>query len=218
MAGAALVVGLVLAGVAVAPPASATVCPPAAAAPFTDVPIDHPFCREIATVEEKGVTTGYPDGTFRPGDPITRQAVAAMLWRAANADHPGLEPAPCVAPPFPDVPISHPFCGHIRDAALLNIFNGYDDGTFRPGTNISRQAVAAVLTRFPDGPIPLLVCGAAPFTDVPADHAFCNEISFLASVGVVNGYGDGTFRPGIDISRQAFAAMLVRWINELDGP
>jgi hypothetical protein len=48
---------------------------------FTDVPPSHPFEREISAVASGNIAAGYPDGTFRPGDPITRQAMAAFLAR-----------------------------------------------------------------------------------------------------------------------------------------
>lgn len=46
-----------------------------------DVPASHPFCGEIAWMLESGITTGYPDGTFRPGANVTRQSMAAFIHR-----------------------------------------------------------------------------------------------------------------------------------------
>jgi hypothetical protein len=48
---------------------------------FTDVPTSHPFHDEIAAVASGGIALGYPDGSYRPGAPITRQAMAAFLAR-----------------------------------------------------------------------------------------------------------------------------------------
>jgi hypothetical protein len=48
---------------------------------FTDVPTGHPFHGQISAVADAGITTGFPDGGFHPGDPITRQAMAAFLER-----------------------------------------------------------------------------------------------------------------------------------------
>jgi hypothetical protein len=48
---------------------------------FSDVPPSHPFSDEIEWLADSGITTGYPDGTFRPGAPVTRQAMAAYLER-----------------------------------------------------------------------------------------------------------------------------------------
>ena len=56
----------------------------------------------------------------------------------------------------------------------------------------------------------VVVRWAAPFTDVGPGHAFFGPISWLASVGVAGGFGDGSFRPTAVVSRQAMAAFLYR--------
>jgi hypothetical protein len=54
---------------------------PAGAIAFSDVPSDHDFWPEINAMSNRGVINGYDDGTFRPTAPVTRQAMAAFLWR-----------------------------------------------------------------------------------------------------------------------------------------
>ena len=51
------------------------------AKPFTDVPTSQPFCGEIAWLAENDLSNGWPDGTYRPGLTIERQAMAAFLFR-----------------------------------------------------------------------------------------------------------------------------------------
>ena len=48
---------------------------------FSDVAPDHEFAGEIDWLADVGIITGFPDGTFRPMEPITRQAAAAWLER-----------------------------------------------------------------------------------------------------------------------------------------
>ena len=50
---------------------------------FSDVSSDHPFHDEIAWLVDEGITEGWPDNTFRPTAAVTRQAVAAFLYRYA---------------------------------------------------------------------------------------------------------------------------------------
>src|SRR5699024_8251304 len=68
--------------------------------PFTDVPTSSLFYKEIAWAESEGITTGWPDDTFRPLQPINRDAMAAFLYRFQG------EPrfTPPRTSPFPDVP------------------------------------------------------------------------------------------------------------------
>ncbi|OWY61789.1 hypothetical protein B7486_61915 [cyanobacterium TDX16] len=53
-------------------------------ATFRDVPPGHPFSDEIAFTADSGIAEGFPDGTFRPGEPVSRQAMAAFLQRAQS--------------------------------------------------------------------------------------------------------------------------------------
>ena len=53
-----------------------------AAGQFTDVNENHPFFDDIEWMADTGISTGYEDGTYRPGDPVTRQAMSAFLHRA----------------------------------------------------------------------------------------------------------------------------------------
>ncbi len=62
---------------------------------FSDVPDDHRFAVEIGWLVSEGVTTGFEDGTFRPTNPVTRQAMAAFLHRYTTGTpaDPGPDPA-----------------------------------------------------------------------------------------------------------------------------
>ncbi len=177
---------------------------------FSDVPDNHPFCPEIFWMADNGVTTGYADGTFRPVAAISRQAMAAFLYRLAGSES-GPDPT-CTTSPFPDVPVDHTFCGEIDWMVDAGITGGYDDGTFRPAAAISRQAIAAFLYRMAgseSGPDP--TCSLDPFSDVPANHAFCGEIDWMVGNGITGGYDDDTFRPTVTVSRQAMSAYLFRF-------
>src|SRR5687767_12372542 len=68
-----------------------------AAHSFSDVPDTHPFHDEIAWLTQKGITTGFEDGTYRPGDPVTRQAMAAFLQRLGAASPMEWEPNDSIA-------------------------------------------------------------------------------------------------------------------------
>jgi hypothetical protein len=53
---------------------------------FSDVPVDHPFFWDIQWLAATGISTGYDDGTFRPDEPVSRQAMAAFLHRMHDLD------------------------------------------------------------------------------------------------------------------------------------
>jgi surface-anchored protein len=181
--------------------------------PFSDVPADHPFAADIDWLADEGISTGYEDGTFRPAASISREAMAAFLYRFAGSPD-GADPF-CEVAPFTDVAVTNAFCGEIAWLAGTGITEGHADGTFRPVDAVSRQAMAAFLYRFdgePDGADPH--CEAAPFGGVPVGHPFCGEISWLTDAGIAEGYPDGDYLPAAEVSRQAMAAFLHR-LSEL---
>jgi len=109
--------------------------------------------------------------------------------------------------PFPDVPPDHPFATEIGWLVAEGIATGFEDGTFRPGAAVSRQAAAAFLYRLAGEPP---ITGAAGFTDVPTDHPFHDEIAWMVTEGITTGFDDNTFRPASPVTRQAAAAFLYR--------
>jgi hypothetical protein len=189
--------------------------PPCDTSAFTDLPASNPFCDEITWMVREGITSGYPDGSFRPAAPISRQAMAAFLYRYRGEPAPS---GPCdTTGGFSDVPASHTFCHQIMWMVREGITAGYSDGTFRPTSAVSRQAVAAFLYRFAEQPAPSGACDTTGgFGDVPASHAFCHQIMWMVREEITGGYSDGTFRPTAPISRQAMAAFLYRYDQRLD--
>jgi hypothetical protein len=116
-------------------------------APFLDVPVDHPFCVEIAALASDGLVTGYADGTFGPELPLSRQAVAAILHRASSPPPPAVGPS-CYPRPFTDVGADHPYCRPIAWMVAEAVTTGFADRSFRPGETVSREAMAAFLARW----------------------------------------------------------------------
>lgn len=171
---------------------------------FTDVSIYHYFYNEISWLASTGITTGWSDGTYRPGNNINRDAMAAFLYRMAGSP---AYTAPKVAR-FKDVPTSHPFYKEISWLADQGITTGWVDGTFHPDANITREAVAAFMHRMAGSPA---AGSAASFTDVTNANPFKNSIQWMASQNITTGYSDGTYRPGEPVTREAMAAFVYRF-------
>ncbi|MCC5951183.1 MAG: S-layer homology domain-containing protein [Acidimicrobiia bacterium] len=180
-------------------------------APFTDVNDSNPFCFDISWLSARGITQGFPDGTFRPAQSIERQAMAAFLWRAAD------EPQPDDAPPvFADVGPTNPFYDAIQWMGQQGISTGtpQPDGTalFEPVDPVSRQAMAAFIWRAADEPEPT---DAPPvFADVSPANPFYDAIQWMGQQGISTGTPQPgsapLYLPGDPVSRQAMAAFLNR--------
>ncbi|OWY62501.1 hypothetical protein B7486_58085, partial [cyanobacterium TDX16] len=118
--------------------------PYAPSSQLTDVGSESRSVRDaVSWANDQGVVGGWPDATFRPAEPVTRQAAAAFLFRLR--DVPSYTPP--ANPSFTDVGVNHPFRREIEWLVAHDITDGYPDQTFRPGTAVTRQAAAAFLHR-----------------------------------------------------------------------
>jgi hypothetical protein len=133
-----------------------------AAPRYSDVPFSMPSSRAVEYLGERGIISGYSDGTFRPGAALTRGQLAKMLvstmqWGVIN-------------PPegrFTDVTNdmwAYPF---VETAAARGVVWGYMDGTFSPNSSVSRSdALRMVLSAASKHPIE----AGQLFVSLPPDH------------------------------------------------
>jgi hypothetical protein len=174
--------------------------------PFCDISPNHQFNEEIMWVADEGIANGYDDTSFRPLDAVSRQAMAAFLYRLAGSP----TYTPPATPTYADVRSSHPFRKEIEWLRREGIGSGYEDGTFRGTAPVSRQAMAAFMFRAADAPAGYRAPTTPRFTDTAVGRPFYREIHWLADEDISTGYSDGTFRPDANVSRQAMAAFLMR--------
>lgn len=96
---------------------------------------------------QKGIVSGYPDGTFKPNQAISRAEFAAIAARFA-------EMTGDQSPAFSDLAPNHWSYQAIRQVAANGWLSGYPDGAFRPDQAITRAEVATIsnrmLNRTPD--------------------------------------------------------------------
>ncbi|WP_242682013.1 S-layer homology domain-containing protein [Herbiconiux sp. SYSU D00978] len=187
---------------------------------FTDVPREAQFSNEIGWVAARGISTGWVEAngtrTYRPLQPVARDAMAAFLYRLA-----GSPPySPPTTSPFSDVPTSNQFYKEISWLAAEKISTGWPGPngtkTFRPLEPVNRDAMAAFMYRFKDEPA-YTPPAVSPFSDVRTDNQFYKQISWLASEEISTGWGEAngsrTYRPLQPVARDAMAAFMYRLIN-----
>ncbi|MDQ0495829.1 S-layer homology domain-containing protein [Paenibacillus brasilensis] len=89
---------------------------------------------------KQGLITGYPDGSFRPDQPLTRKEMAALLANALKLDIAGKTVA------FKDTQGSWA-ASYIEAVRAAGLMNGDESGSFRPDAPVSREELAAILVR-----------------------------------------------------------------------
>jgi parallel beta-helix repeat protein len=112
---------------------------PTAQVAFKDVPNNYwaqTFIQELAS---RNIIKGFPDGNFRPNDPVTRAQFAALLSQAMN------KPTKRSNVTFADVASNFWAATAIQKAYTTGFMSGYSATTFRPNENISRVQILVSL-------------------------------------------------------------------------
>lgn len=157
----------------------------------------------IAAVYERGIMTGYPDGTFQSERKLTRAELCSLLCRYLDLPA-GTETS------FSDVQGWSK--GAITALAKAGIINGYEDGTFRPNQEISREEVAVVLNNA------LKPEAAAPGTLYGDDGRIASwarqSVYNVRAQGWMTGDEYGNFNPKAKASRAEIASLMARLLKE----
>jgi hypothetical protein len=166
--------------------------PPACTAPvFGDVPCSDPFASWINELANpaRAITAGCGGGNYCPGDPVTREQMAAFLLRTQGGAT--YVPPACTAPMFLDAPCSNIFAAWINELANRGITSGCGGGNFCGADPVTRGQMAVFLSLTfalpPEGPpaaaeraaaLSRLSGGGGPTSPPPAG-------AFAALAGVV---------------------------------
>jgi S-layer homology domain len=164
---------------------------------FTDVPPGSTFYPFIRCLACKGIINGYPDGTFKPGNDVTRGQLSKIVSNSAGFSD--IQTTQM----FEDVPVGSTFFQFIGRLASRGFIGGYPcgappAGACIPPANLPYFLPNANSTR---GQISKIVANAAGFSevptgqqfqDVPASNAFYKYIYRLVLHQVMSGYPCGT--------------------------
>lgn len=180
--------------------------PKPVAGPFKDVRKGQEHYEAMAWMKSSGISTGWSDGTYRPLQPVNRDAMAAFLYRMDGSPKVTLP----TRSPFRDVRPGQEHYNAIIWAYQEGITLGWSDGTFRPTQPIARDAMAAFLYRYAGSPR-YTEPSRSPFSDVRHGQAFSREMAWMKAAGISTGWRDGTYRPLQPVKRDAMAAFLHRY-------
>ena len=115
------------------------------------------------------------------------------------------------AAPFSDTASTDWWAEAAVDLQEQGILSGYADGSFRPASPINRAEFTKLLVEaLSEKRQWSLVEGSTVFTDVRDSDWFSSYVALVYKQGIIEGYMDNTFRPGVSINRAEAAAILVR--------
>ncbi|MBW7452467.1 S-layer homology domain-containing protein [Paenibacillus sepulcri] len=166
----------------------------------------------IQTLADKMIINGYEDGTFKPRSNVTRAEFVTMLAGGLGlADKDG-------ASSFTDVSPSAWYGEVVHTVSERGFITGYEDGSFKPNQQISRQEEAVILLRVLKylNKQPASV-DADGFKDSAAIAGYAKQaVSVLATLNIVGGDENGNFNPASFATRAETAKMMMNLMKETD--
>jgi len=139
---------------------------------FSDIVLGDWFYQQVTYLEKHGIIEGYPNGTFRPNNHISRAEFATIASRFGKLeiDVPNV---------FSDVPDDHWAVGNISSAAAKGWIDSEPGSSFRPEENITRAEVVNFVNRMLERGIEMenIPAGIPQYTDITTAHwAYCDII------------------------------------------
>ncbi len=168
------------------------------AALYPDMKLNAWYTAPIKSIFDRGLTNGFPDGTYRPNDTITRAEAVTMLGRALKLDKSNKNHR------FTDVPKDSYAAGYINSAYERGYIKGVSAKSFRPNDPIKRGDMALIIQKA----FKLSGTQQTGFKDVPKSMYYYDAIQAAYSNNVVKGYKDNTFRPKNPITRAENAEIM----------
>ena len=178
---------------------------------FTDLDPKAWYHDGIHFALEEGIMNGTGEKTFSPNAATSRAMVVTILYRMEGS------PAASMQKAFSDVSYDTWYGAAVSWAAANGIVEGYEDGTFRPNTAITREQLAAILYRYAaykgDWTVDYHtenVLAAYPDAASVSGYAV-KALNWAVAEGLINGM-DGALNPRGTATRAQAAAILYRYL------
>lgn len=159
----------------------------------------------ITQWQNKGLIQGYEDGTFKPGNTITRAEFVTLMNNAKGFWSEG-------SINFSDVKNGSWFYSAVARAVAAGYVKGYSDGSFKPGNTITRAEAAVMIANA--ARLSANEAGAYRFTDIGSIPAWARgSVGAVVAAGYMTGYPDGSFDANASISRAEAVSSLNRMLG-----
>lgn len=175
------------------------------AAPATDIS-GHWAEKVITQWQEKGLISGYEDGTFKPDNSVTRAEFVIMLNKALGFTQKGNVT-------FSDVSANAWYYDAVAIAVEAGYCAGYEDGTFKPNATITRAEAAVMIAKAKE--LTANTEAADKFTDASRIPVWAKgSVGAVSAAGFMTGRTDGTFDATNTITRAEAVSSLDRTMEK----
>lgn len=176
--------------------------------------------KDLRALVEKGIMTGYPDGTYQPNKAITRAEFAKLvITTLKQLPTENGESTISDVPEMKDLNSNDPsqwYYGDVMAAIQAGIITGFEDSTFRPNQKITREQMATMIMRAINAREIYSEPATLNFKDKAKIQSYAKEhVQRIVYLEIMNGMDGNVFAPAQDSTRAQVAAVLVRMINKI---
>ncbi len=170
---------------------------------------------DMRAMIDRGVLSGYEDGSYRPGENVTRGQFAAFIARALELTE--------TSGRFADVPSHLKLAKDIHKVKHAGLMNGYENNLFKPDEYITREQVVLTIENVLKYSDMDLTAKRIEFTDADQfqSSSSLTAVFYATNYGIISGYEnkDGTlrFEPKKRASREHAAAFISRFLDAKEG-
>lgn len=170
---------------------------------FADISDLHPNFQAIKFLKEEGVIQGYPDGSFKPTNSVSRVEVIKFILEGIDSE---LRTAKSLS--FSDTDINQWYADYLYTAKLLGIVDGYPDGSFKPTASVNRVEFLKMLIEGMNVDIDPND-NITGFADVNRNQWFAPYVKFAKDKNLID-IGSSYFNPGKEMQRDEVAEAIYR--------
>ena len=173
---------------------------------FSDLSDSHWAKKYIETSVKRGLFNGYPDGTFRPDNNLTRAEFTAVLWKMAS------KPETSGNTPFEDVAPEEWYGQPISYAYENGLVTGTAPNAFSPNDFVTREQAVTILFRLSkqisDGNL------SGDFSDFSEISPYAiDAVNWAIKNQILTGTDSTHISPKSFLTRAELAALTLRYLN-----
>ena len=158
-----------------------------------------------------GVVSGDDKGNYNPESKLTRAELIKIALKLFNVEVQG----EVTEKPFKDVDLDKWYAPYISAAKEKGIAGGYEDGTFKPNSTVSRVEALKILLEASKKEI---TGGKMEFSDTKQGQWYEKYVAFATFNSIVGGYPNGTFKPNNPITRAEIAKIAAMTYAVVNPP
>jgi len=175
---------------------------------FTDVSTSHPNYLAIQGLKDRGVISGYPDGSFKPDQAVNRVEALKMILLGAGitgtAEH--------TVAGFTDTSNSEWYAPYLNKAVEMAIVSGYPDNTFKPTQTVNLVENLKMLLLAQDVALSDVPPSVDPYVDTPKTEWYTKYVQYAKDKNLIEADSANRVYPSQAMTRGKLAETMFRVI------